>query len=57
MRLQAEDPALTVDLTAALSQVETNVDLPENAFTLAVPNDSEAITLDELRRNGPLGER
>jgi hypothetical protein len=57
VRLQSDDPALMVDLTTALSQVETNVDLDEQAFTVTVPNDAEAITLDELRQNGPLGER
>ena len=57
VRLQSEGPALMVDLTAALSQVETNVDLDENAFTVTVPNDAEAITLDELRQNGPLRDR
>jgi hypothetical protein len=57
VRLQSEDPALMVDLTTALSQVETNVDLDERAFIITVPNDAEPITLDELRANGPLGER
>ena len=57
VRLQSDDPTLMVDLTAALSQVETNVDLDERAFTVTVPNDAEAITLDELAQNGPLGDR
>jgi hypothetical protein len=57
VRLQADDAALMVDLTATISQVETNVDLDENAFTVNVPNEAEPITLDELRANGPLGER
>jgi hypothetical protein len=57
VRLQADDAALMVDLTATMSQVETNVDLDESAFTVTVPNDAETITLDELRQNGPLGER
>jgi hypothetical protein len=57
VRLQADDAALMVDLTAAISQVETNVDLDENAFTVNVPSDAEPITLEELRQNGPLGER
>ena len=56
VRLQSEDPALMVDLTAALSQVETDVDLDENAFTVTVPADTAPITIDELRQNGPLGE-
>ena len=57
VRLQSDDAALMVDLTAALSQVETNTDIDPNAFTVNVPNDAEPITLDELRANGPLGER
>ena len=57
VRLQADDVALMVDLTAAISQVETNVDLDEKAFTVTVPSDAEAIPLEELRQNGPLGER
>jgi hypothetical protein len=57
VRLQADDAALMVDLTAAISQVETNVDLDEKAFTVTVPSDAEAISLEELRQNGPLGER
>jgi outer membrane lipoprotein-sorting protein len=40
-----------------MSQVETNVDLDESAFTVSVPSDAERITLEELRQNGPLGER
>jgi len=56
-RLQSEDPAVMVDLTAALSQVDTNTDIDANAFTVNVPNDAEPITLEELRANGPLGER
>jgi outer membrane lipoprotein-sorting protein len=44
-----------VDLSAGLSQIETNKDLEEAAFTVTVPAGAEAITLDELRDNGPLG--
>jgi hypothetical protein len=57
VRLQADDAALMVDLTAVMSQVETNIDLDENAFSVSVPPDAEPITLEELRQNGPLGER
>lgn len=57
VRLQSDDPTLMVDLTATLSQVETNVDLDEKAFTVDVPGDAEPITLDELRDNGPLGRK
>jgi hypothetical protein len=57
LQLRSEDPAPMVDLAASLSQVETNVDLDENAFTVTVPADAVPITIDELRQNGPLGER
>ena len=57
VRLQSEDSAVMVDLTASLSQIETNVDLDDNAFTVNVPDDAQPITLEELRLNGPLGER
>ena len=57
VRLQATQPALMVDLTVGLSQIETNKDLEDAAFSVNVPRDAEAITLDELRENGPLGAR
>jgi hypothetical protein len=57
VRLQSEDPALMVDLTTALSQVETNTEIDANAFSVTVPNDASPITIEELRQNGPLGER
>jgi hypothetical protein len=44
----------TVDLTAVLSQVEMNVDLPATAFMLTVPEGVVAITLDDLRAASPL---
>ena len=43
-----------IDLTATLSQVEMNVDLPATAFALAVPADAAPITLDDLRASSPL---
>jgi hypothetical protein len=42
------------DLRLALSQVELNVKLPSNAFTVNVPARSDPITLEELRRDGLL---
>ena len=33
-----------------MSQVETNVALPESAFTVAAPPDARPMTIDELRR-------
>lgn len=43
-----------IDLTAVLSQVQMNVDLPAEAFALAVPADAVPITLDDLRAASPL---
>jgi hypothetical protein len=43
-----------VDMRAQLSQLETNVDLEDAAFTVDVPGDAQPITLDELRDAGPL---
>lgn len=47
-------PALTVDLTAAISQVEANVDFDAATFRVDVPADAESLTLKELRASGPL---
>jgi hypothetical protein len=57
VRLQSDQPALMVDLTVGLSQIETNKDLENAAFTVNVPRDAEPITLDELKESGPLGAR
>jgi outer membrane lipoprotein-sorting protein len=43
-----------VDVTAQISQFETNVDLDAAAFAVQVPADTAPITLDELRAAGPL---
>lgn len=56
VRLQSTQPSIDVDLTASLSQIETNKDLEDAAFNVNVPPGAEAITLDELRSAGPLGE-
>jgi hypothetical protein len=55
VHLQSDASAAMVDLSAGLSQIETNKDLEEAAFTVTVPAGAEVITLDELRDNGPLG--
>lgn len=56
IRLQTQLP-VPVDLAATISQLETNTDLDASAFTLAVPNDAQVLTLDELRQSGPLRDR
>ncbi len=43
-----------VDLTAAISQLEMNVDLDPAAFAVDVPASAAPITLEELRDAGPL---
>jgi hypothetical protein len=50
-------PAPTFDLTLRLSQVEVDADVPDEAFTVRVPADAVAISLDELRQSGPLRDR
>lgn len=53
VRLQSDMPA-NVDLTANLSQVETNVDIDASAFTLMVPADATPLSIEALRNSGPL---
>lgn len=46
-----------VDLTIELSQIETNMTLPPEAFTVDVPPGTMPMTLSQLRAAGPLGAR
>jgi hypothetical protein len=55
VRLQSTQPDVNVDLTASLSQIETNKTLEDAAFSVDIPVDAEPITLDDLRASGPLG--
>jgi hypothetical protein len=52
VRLVSQTPA--VDVTAAVSQIETNVPIDAAAFTVDVPGGALPMTLDELREAGPL---
>lgn len=52
IRLRSDPRA---DLTLDLAQVELNVPLEPAAFKLDVPADARPLTLEELRKNGPLG--
>jgi outer membrane lipoprotein-sorting protein len=54
VRLISDSPSVNVDLTAAVSQRQINVDLDPAAFTVDVPADARAVTLAELRESGPL---
>jgi outer membrane lipoprotein-sorting protein len=49
---RAETPP--VDMTADISQLETNVAIDPAAFAVDVPRDALPITLDDLRDAGPL---
>ena len=44
------------DLTVTLSQVRMNLPIDPAAFSLEIPADALPLSLDELRRMGPLGE-
>ncbi len=43
------------DLTVTLSQLRTNMPIDPAAFSLEIPADALPLSLDELRRMGPLG--
>ena len=45
-----------VDVSATISQLETNVDIDASAFMVNVPPGTTEITVDELRKAGPLGQ-
>ena len=47
-------PAPVSSPGAALSQVETNVDVPAAAFTVEEQKDLTPLTMEELRKAGPL---
>lgn len=55
VRLRSIDPTVNVDLTAIVSQVETNVTIDPAAFTVTVPAGALPLTIAELRERGPLG--
>lgn len=54
VRLRSTAASVDVDLTAAVSQVEANVDLDDTSFRVTVPPGAEAMSLDDLRAAGPL---
>jgi len=49
--------AVPADLTLRISQVEINTTLASDVFRAEVPSNAAPITLEELRRAGPLGDR
>jgi len=54
VRLRDPGDAPRFDLTMRLSQVEVNVPVPAEAFTVKVPPDAVPVTLEELRDSGPM---
>ncbi|HVL68910.1 MAG TPA: hypothetical protein VM364_16765 [Vicinamibacterales bacterium] len=57
-RAAAGAPAETVaDITLRVSQLEINTPIDPRAFELDVPASADPLSLEELRRAGPLGER
>jgi outer membrane lipoprotein-sorting protein len=57
LRVAGHDGSVTTDLTIALSQVEMNTPIDPRAFTVRPPERAVPLTLDELRRSGPLGQQ
>jgi hypothetical protein len=54
LRTTPAEGAVT-DLTLRLSQVDINVPLEADVFQVEIPPDATPLTLEELRRGGPLG--
>ena len=54
LRLQSSGPPVA-DVTVRLSDVNINVRLEPEVFAVEVPAGAEPLTIDELRRAGPLG--
>jgi hypothetical protein len=58
IRLRVEEAArVTADITLRVSQADVNTALDASAFAATLPADAEPLTLEELRRAGPLGEK
>ena len=55
--LQLEAPASKANVTAVLSDMNINLPLEPSVFEVTVPADAKPLTLDELRRAGPLGQQ
>ncbi len=55
LRTTASPNVAAADLTIRISQREANVTLDNAVFSVDVPNNAVPLTLEELRRAGPLG--
>ncbi len=56
VQLSATSP-VAVALSASLAQMESNVDLPDDTFVVEVPANAEALSLEDIRRSGPLKDQ
>lgn len=57
VRLESLGGAVEVDVTATVSQLETNVPIDPAAFTVDVPSSAIDLSVSELREAGPLRAR
>jgi hypothetical protein len=57
LRMAGEASAARADLTLELSQVDTNIAIDPGAFSVLVPAGAVPLTIEELRRQGPLGNQ
>jgi outer membrane biogenesis lipoprotein LolB len=57
VRLVSDSASVNVDVTATLTQIEANVDIRPDAFSIGVPPSARALSIVELRDAGPLGEK
>jgi outer membrane lipoprotein-sorting protein len=55
MRMMPERANVAADLTLRLSQVDTNVPMDRKVFEVDIPDNAVPLTIEELRRAGPLG--
>lgn len=55
--IRLQEPRSQADVTARLSDVNINVTLQPAVFDVDVPAGAEPVTLEELRRAGPLGRQ
>ncbi|HET9358792.1 MAG TPA: lipoprotein insertase outer membrane protein LolB [Vicinamibacterales bacterium] len=57
VRLQSDSPSVQVDVTATLTQIETNAGIRPDAFSIDVPSSARPLSIAELRDAGPLGDK
>jgi outer membrane lipoprotein-sorting protein len=57
LRARPSPPGDATDLTIRLNDVDINQPINPEAFQAEIPESATPLTLEELRRNGPLGRR